>query len=32
LNYLCAGYRLFFHHIDRAMKFMAGELQFERLG
>lgn len=25
LNYLCAGYRLFFSHIDPGMKFMAGE-------
>ena len=27
LNYLCAGYKLFFHHIDPAMKTMAGLLQ-----
>ncbi len=26
LNYLCAGYKHFFHHIDPAMRFMAGEL------
>ncbi len=26
LNYLCAGYKLFFHHIDPYMRFMAGEL------
>lgn len=26
LNYLCAGYKLFFHHIDSAMRFMAHEL------
>ena len=24
LNYLCAGYKLFFSHIDPAMKTMAG--------
>jgi uncharacterized protein len=23
LNYLCAGYKLFFSHIDRAMRLMA---------
>jgi uncharacterized protein len=23
LNYLCAGYRIFFHHIDRSMRIMA---------
>ena len=27
LNYLCAGYKRFFHHIDPYMRFMAGELQ-----
>jgi uncharacterized protein len=27
LNYLCAGYKLFFHHIDSAMKLMAGLLK-----
>jgi serine-type anaerobic sulfatase-maturating enzyme len=27
LNYLCAGYKLFFNHIDPYMKFMAGELR-----
>jgi uncharacterized protein len=27
LNYLCAGYKLFFHHIDPYMQFMANELQ-----
>jgi uncharacterized protein len=27
LNYLCAGYKLFFRHIDPYMRFMAGELQ-----
>ncbi len=26
LNYLCSGYREFFHHIDRPMKIMAGLL------
>jgi uncharacterized protein len=30
LNYLCAGYRAFFNHIDPAMKFMAGELRARR--
>jgi uncharacterized protein len=27
LNYLCAGYKLFFHHIDPAMKLMANLLR-----
>jgi uncharacterized protein len=27
LNYLCAGYKMFFNHIDPYMEFMAGELQ-----
>jgi len=27
LNYLCAGYKFFFHHIDPYMKFMATELK-----
>ena len=27
LNYLCEGYRMFFTHIDRPMKFMVQELQ-----
>ena len=27
LNYLCAGYKLFFNHIDPAMKIMAGLLR-----
>jgi uncharacterized protein len=27
LNYLCAGYKHFFHHIDPYMKFMANELR-----
>jgi len=26
LNYLCAGYRDFFHHVDRPMRFMAEQL------
>ena len=30
LNYLCAGYRSFFNHIDPAMKFMANELHHRR--
>lgn len=30
LNYLCAGYKLFFNHIDPYMKFMAGELKHQR--
>ena len=30
LNYLCAGYKLFFKHIDPFMKFMAAELAEER--
>jgi uncharacterized protein len=27
LNYLCTGYKAFFHHIDEAMRFMANELR-----
>jgi uncharacterized protein len=27
LNYLCAGYKSFFHHIDRPMRLMAGLLR-----
>ncbi len=27
LNYLCAGYKLFFHHVDPAMRFMAEALR-----
>jgi serine-type anaerobic sulfatase-maturating enzyme len=27
LNYLCAGYKIFFKHVDPYMKFMAGELR-----
>jgi uncharacterized protein len=30
LNYLCAGYKIFFTHIDEAMRFMAGELANKR--
>jgi len=30
LNYLCAGYKTFFHHIDPYMRFMANELRYER--
>ncbi|MFZ0338913.1 MAG: anaerobic sulfatase-maturation protein [Terracidiphilus sp.] len=30
LNYLCAGYKMFFHHVDPAMRFMAAELAAER--
>jgi uncharacterized protein len=30
LNYLCAGYKHFFHHIDPYMQFMANELKHER--
>jgi len=30
LNYLCAGYKHFFHHIDPYMKFMAAELRAGR--
>jgi len=30
LNYLCAGYKQFFHHIDEAMRFMADELRHQR--
>jgi uncharacterized protein len=30
LNYLCAGYKYFFKHIDPYMKFMAGELRAGR--
>lgn len=30
LNYLCAGYKLFFEHIDPFMKFMANELRCQR--
>jgi uncharacterized protein len=27
LNYLCAGYKNFFHHVDRPMRFMADQLR-----
>jgi len=30
LNYLCAGYKTFFHHIDPYMRFMATELAAQR--
>ena len=30
LNYLCAGYKKFFNHIDPYMKFMAEELRHQR--
>lgn len=30
LNYLCAGYKAFFNHIDEAMRFMAGQLSKRR--
>jgi uncharacterized protein len=30
LNYLCAGYKVFFTHIDRPMKIMAQELRAQR--
>lgn len=30
LNYLCAGYKAFFHHIDRPMRLMAGLLHAGR--
>lgn len=30
LNYLCAGYKHFFHHIDPFMQFMAAELRADR--
>jgi uncharacterized protein len=30
LNYLCAGYKHFFRHIDPFMQFMAGELRAQR--
>jgi uncharacterized protein len=30
VNYLCAGYKAFFHHIDGAMRFMAAELKARR--
>ena len=30
LNYLCAGYKIFFHHVDPYMRFMASELVAQR--
>jgi uncharacterized protein len=30
LNYLCAGYKKFFRHVDPYMRFMAAELAAER--
>ena len=30
LNYLCAGYKQFFHHITEAMEFMVDELRMKR--
>ncbi len=30
LNYLCAGYKRFFQHIDEPMRFMASELRLQR--
>ncbi|HYN89788.1 MAG TPA: anaerobic sulfatase maturase, partial [Ardenticatenaceae bacterium] len=30
LNYLCEGYRAFFNHVDRPMRYMAGELRAGR--
>jgi uncharacterized protein len=30
LNYLCAGYKMFFHHVDPAMRVMASELAAQR--
>ncbi|OJH33669.1 anaerobic sulfatase maturase [Cystobacter ferrugineus] len=30
LNYLCAGYKLFFTHVDRPMRLMAGLLERDR--
>lgn len=30
LNYLCAGYKMFFHHVDPFMRFMARELAVGR--
>lgn len=30
LNYLCAGYKMFFHHVDPYMKFMSAELAAHR--
>jgi uncharacterized protein len=30
VNYLCEGYKMFFHHIDESMRFMAAELEARR--
>ncbi len=30
LNYLCAGFKLFFHHVDYPMKIMAGLIRRNR--
>ena len=30
LHYLCAGYKMFFKHIEEPMRFMANELRFNR--
>ncbi len=30
LNYLCAGFKHFFHHVDEAMRFMGRELSMQR--
>jgi uncharacterized protein len=30
LNYLCAGYKAFFHHIDQPMRYMANMLRMNR--
>ena len=30
LNYPCAGYKIFFKHVDPYMKFMANELRHQR--
>jgi uncharacterized protein len=30
LHYLCAGYKIFFHHVSEAMGFMANELRYDR--
>jgi uncharacterized protein len=30
LNYLCAGFKAFFHHVDRPMRVMAGLLRQDR--
>jgi uncharacterized protein len=30
LNYLCAGYKKFYHHVSEPMRFMANELKYDR--